>query len=105
MLRGGASLRPSFSTGCQAERGAGPRAVPDASLVPRFVPPGDAGAEDEAGAEEAAVGHRSLSRGGAEHGVCGPGGPGLQGQWDPRWCGAAAVLGQGWQSWEMGPGA
>lgn len=31
------------------------------SLAPRFVPPGHAGAEDEAGAEEAAI-HRSLSR-------------------------------------------
>lgn len=76
-----------------------------APFIPRFVPPGDAGSEDEAGAEEADVGHRPLSRGGTKQGVCAPRGPRLQWQWDSHSCRAAGVLGQGWQSWEMGPGA
>lgn len=103
VLEPGASLQPLLGAGCQVEHGAGSRAVPDSSLVPRFVPAGDAGSEDEAGAEEAAVGHRSLSRGGTEHRLCAPGRPGVQWQWDPWWCRAAGMLGQGWQSWEMGP--
>lgn len=75
-----------------------PGLVPDRfPSSPRLVPPGDAGSEDAAGAEEAAVCHRPLS------GVQAPKDPGLcrSGSGTCGLCRAPGVLGQGWQ-WVLG---
>lgn len=79
-----------------------PGLVPDHfPSFPRPVPPGDAGSEDAAGAEEAAICHCPLS------GVQAPKDPGLccSGSGTCGLCRAPGVLGQGWQSWAVGPRA